>query len=337
MTMPAVSPSRIVNEIINAIHQSGGVAAYVSESTRTHPRKFIISYMGNTYSLWVYIWTLTHGGRASLPDEYRIQMTSVTSPLPKNPNGLTVLMGYHPDLRMLAGFDLEKHSTFTTGSPSVQINISAIHSALQNGLSFFTKENDEIAIGVRPDQFLSYSLNAASLHLYGAESQLTDMLTKAVELQEIPEQDISSLAADRKQIVENVSRYSRDANFRKLVMGAYDNRCAVTRTQLRLVDAAHILPVPSGDSSDHVTNGMALSPTFHRAYDNCLIYLDENFVMKLNEEKAEELRANNLDGGLQQFCSFLDKKIHLPIDVNQRPRIEYIKRANEHRRIPGYV
>ncbi len=59
--------------------------------------------------------------------------------------------------------------------------------------------------------------------------------------------------------------------------------------------------------------------------------------MKLNEQKAEELRANNLDGGLQQFCSFLDKKIHLPIDVNQRPRIEYIKMANEHRRIPGYV
>ena len=38
----------------------------------------------------------------------------------------------------------------------------------------------------------------------------------------------------------------------------YDNRCAVTRIQLRLVDATHILPVPSGDSSDHVTNGMAL-------------------------------------------------------------------------------
>lgn len=335
--MPAVSPSLIVNEIVEAIQQSGGVAAYVSESTRTHPRKFIISYLGKTYSLWVYIWTLTHGGRVSLPDEYRIQMTSVNSPLPRNPDGLTVLMGYHPDLRMLAGFDLEKHSTFTVGSPSVQINITAIHAALQNGLSFATKDNDEIAIGVRPDQFLSYCLNAAPLHLYGAESDLTDMLTKAVELQEIPQQDISSLAVERKQIVENISRYSRDANFRKLVMGAYDNRCAVTRTQLRLVDAAHILPVPSDDSSDHVTNGMALSPTFHRAYDNCLIYLDENFVMKLNEEKAEELRANNLVGGLGQFRSFLNKKIHLPIDVNQRPRVEYIKMANKHRRIPGYV
>lgn len=335
--MPAVSPNIIVNQIINAIQQSGGVAAYVSESVRTHPRKFIISYLGNTYSLWVYIWTLTHGGRVSLPDEFRIQMTSVSSPLPMNPSGLTVLMGYHPDLGVFAGFDLRKHRTFTTGSPSVQINIAALHDALQNGLSFTTKDNDEIAIGVRVDQFLIYCLNATPLHLYGAESKLTQMLSKAAELQDIPQKDIDALAADRRQIVESVSRYSRDANFRKIVMGAYDNRCAVTRIQLRLVDAAHILPVPSGDSSDHVTNGIALSPTLHRAYDNCLIYLDKDYKMRLNKEKAEELKSVNLDGGLLQFSSLLDKKIHLPMDNNQRPRVEYIVKANEYRRIPGFV
>lgn len=106
--MPAVSPNALVNELIGAIQQSGGVAAYVSESVRTHPRKFIVSYMGKSYNLWVYIWTLTHGGRVSLPNEFRIQMTSVSSPLLVNPNGLTVLMGYHPDLRVFAGFDLRK-------------------------------------------------------------------------------------------------------------------------------------------------------------------------------------------------------------------------------------
>ena len=335
--MPAVSSTFIINEVIDAIQQAGGVAAYVSESIRTQPREFVVSYLGQTYSLWVYIWTLTHGGRTSLPDEYRIQMTSVSPPLSRNPNGLTVLMGYYPDLRMFAGFDLKKHSIFTVGSPSVQINITAIHAALQSGLSFTTKDNDEIAIGVRPDQFLIYCLNADALHLYGAESNLTTMLTKAVEMEEIPQRDIAELAAERRRIVENVSRYSRDAHFRKSVMSAYDNRCAVTRIQLRLVDAAHILPVTSDASSDDVTNGVALSPTFHRAYDNCLIYLNENFVMKLNEEKAEELRLNNFDGGLAQFCSFLDKRIHLPMDINQRPRIEYIEMANRHRRILGYI
>jgi putative restriction endonuclease len=335
--MPAVNPYTIVNEILDAIHQSGGVAAYVSETTRIHPRKFVISYGDQTYSIWVYIWTLTHGGRVSLPNEFRIQMTSVTSPLEENPNGYTVLMGYYSDLKMFAGFDIRKHRVFTTGSPSVQIAISAINNALQNGLSFITKENGEIAIGVRPDQFLNYCINSAQLHLYGADIALTAMLNKAVELQEIPEKDIADLAVDRKKMVENVSRYSRDANFKTKVLSAYDNRCAVTRTQLRLVDAAHILPVPSGDSSDHVTNGIALSPTLHRAYDNCLIYLDEDYVMKLNRDKANELKLCNLEAGLKQFCALLDKKIHLPSDRGQRPRIEYIQLANKYRRIPGYV
>ena len=335
--MPAVSPNLIVNEIIDSIQQSGGVAVYTSTTTRTHPRKFLVSYYGNTYSIWVYIWTLTHGGRVSLPDEYRIHMTSVSSPLLKNPNGLTVLLGYHPDLRIFAGFDLEKHSTFTAGSPSVQINIAALHSALQNGLSFVTKDNDEIAIGVRADQLLTYCLNSQELHLYGAEANLASILTKAVELQEIPENDILSLAADRRRIVESISKYSRAANFRKLVLNAYDNRCAITRTQLRLVDVAHILPVASDHSSDLVTNGIALSPTFHRAYDNCLIYLDEDYAIQLNKEKAKELENINLDGGIREFCSHLNKKIHLPIDPNQRPIVEYIQKANMYRRIPGYI
>lgn len=337
--MPAVRPEIIVNEIIDAIQQSGGVAAYISQSVRTHPRKFIFTLFGKSYELWVYIWTLTHGGRSSLPDEYRIQMTSVDSPLGRNlnPDGLTVLLGYHPDLKVFAGFDMRKHSTFTTGSPSVQINIAALTSALQNGLSFATKENDEIAIGIRPDQFLTYCLNAESLHIYGAEARLTQMLTRAVELQTIPEQDIAALSQERQLIVGNVSRLSRDANFRKVVLGAYENRCAVTRAQLRLVDAAHILPVLSSESSDHVTNGVALSPTFHRAYDNCLIYLDEEFIMRINTEKEAELRANRLDGGILEFKGFLDRRIHLPHDAGQRPNPEYIRLANKHRRIPGYV
>jgi len=337
--MSAASPQVIVDEIIEAIQQSGAVAAYVSEKVQTHPRKFVFRLSGRTYSLWVYIWTLTFGGRVTLPDEYRIQMTSVSSPLEKNPDpdGLTVLMGYYPDLKMFAGFDLAKHSTFTTGSPSVQISLSTIHLALQNGLSFLTKSNDEIAIGVRSDQFLDYCLNAESLHSHSASSNFTELLTKVVESQAISEQDISALATDRKLIVEKIRRYSRNANFRKIVLNAYDNRCSVTRFQLRLVDAAHILPVHSVDSSDHVTNGIALSPTFHRAYDNCLIYLDENFVMKLNTKKANELKQNQLDGGIIDFQSFLDKKIHLPLDPNQRPSAEYIRMANKHRRIPGYV
>ena len=162
------------------------------------------------------------------------------------------------------------------------------------------------------------------------------LLRRATEIEKIEKKDIRGLASDRQKIVASISRYSRDANFRKKVLSAYDNRCAVTRAQLKLVDAAHILPVPSEESSDHVTNGIALSPTIHRAFDNGLIYVDERYVMRLNEEKVGELKAVNLDAGLDKLISFLDTKVHLPADRAQRPNMEYIRKGNRYRRIPGY-
>ena len=51
------------------------------------------------------------------------------------------------------------------------------------------------------------------------------------------------LAQERQRIVESVSRYARESSFRRQVMDAYRDCCAVTKTQLSLVDAAHIVPV----------------------------------------------------------------------------------------------
>jgi len=51
---------------------------------------------------------------------------------------------------------------------------------------------------------------------------------------------------------------------------------------LRLIEAAHILPVGAEGSTDLVTNGICLSPTYHRAFDRALIYLDESMKMQLS-------------------------------------------------------
>ena len=116
---------------------------------------------------------------ASLPDEYRIQMTTVASPLRLNPDGPTVLIGYEPDLRMFAGFDLSRHRTFTEGSPSVQIDIRTVREALQHGLAFDRKDNAEIALGIRPDQFMDYVANAAELHRFGRFPDTFNLLARA--------------------------------------------------------------------------------------------------------------------------------------------------------------
>lgn len=331
--MGALPPDQLVGAILDALQESGASGLLVS-SARTHPRRFVVSKpTGETYSLCVYAWTLTPGGRPQLQNEYRIQMTSVSPPLPLNPDGPTVLIGYEPSLKMFAGFDLKRHRTFTKGSPSVQIDIRAMHQALQDGLAFDRKDNNEIAVAIRPDQFLTYAYSAEPLHRYGRDTSTLTLLQKASSLEPLKPVDLEALTVPRQQVVQTVRRMSRAANFRQQVLGAYTNRCAVTRLQLRLVDAAHILPVGAPGSIDHVCNGLALSPTFHRAFDNALIYLDDSYTMHLNPERKSLLVTLNLDGGLEGFKAALGK-IHLPPDKRQWLDPRLIKKANQFRWIP---
>ena len=286
---------------------------------------------GRQSSVWVYCWSLTPGGRPSLPHEYRIQMTSVESPLQTNPDGHTVLLGYDPDREVFAGYDISRHSTFTSGSPSVQVDDSTLNQALQNGLAFQVKSNDEIVVGIRSDLLLFYFESANELHSLGEDSSYLEVVDRAAKSEEISDDEIQPLSLQRRIVVRRTSSWSRSSSFKKQVLSAYGNRCAVTRRQLKLVDAAHILPVKAGPASiDVVRNGIALSPTYHRAFDNGLIFLDDNLVMRLNEAAANELGGQGLGAGIDGFASHLGP-IHLPYTEELRPDPYFIGLANQHR------
>ena len=326
--MPALQPQRLIQAIIDAASESQAVAVLTS-AVRRNPRKFVIQSGPNVFELWVYIWTLTHGGGAARPkDEYRIQLTGVTPPLHLNPSGPTILLGYEPNLQSFAGFDLSKHTKFSANSPSIQIPITALNKALQDGFSFATKGNNEIAIGFRADQFLAYCLNAELLHVQGTDARTVNLLTQAAALEPISQAELDLVAKDRQRIVTTVSRLARDSDFRRKVTIAYDRRCAVTRIQLGLINAAHILPVGAAGSNDEVLNGLCLSPTYHRAFDRSLIFLDEAWIMQINPDHEQELIRLGIGGGMKDFKTYLGKRIHLPADRNQWPDKRLIEQAN---------
>lgn len=329
--MPAAAPEQIVRAIIDAIAESGS-AAVLASPARRNPRRFLLTGQGVAEELSCYAWTLTSGGRPSLGNEYRIQMTSVKSPLEVASHGPTVVVGYEPRLNLFAGFDLERHRVFTAGSPSVQIDVNELQQAETDGLSFHRKSNDEIAIGIRPDMFIVYATNAAVLHRYGREANILRLLNAGVRDHRVSETDLKVLSKERRRVVMEVTRLSREAKFKHQVLFAYGYRCAVTRIQLRLVEAAHILPVAARGSVDVVQNGIALSPTYHRAFDAGLIYLDEGLSMRLSEGSRGVLQRLNLAGGLDAFSAPLGP-IFLPPDALQRPSANFIKRANQFRQI----
>lgn len=327
--MPRLPGHQLTEAVSGGIVESG-YSSILLATTGANPRRLVVlGPDGDQTDAWVYVWTLTPGGRPSLPHEYRIQMTGVKSPLSMNTNGPTVLLGYEPALGVFAGFDLERHRTFTPGSPSVQIDIRTVEEALQNGLSFDRKDNAELAIGIRPDLLMAYIHNSADLHRYGASARLQALLHRlSVEGNPATEQDLASLTGPRRRLVRTVSAAVRLGSFRMQVLRAYGYRCAVTKTQLRLVDAAHILPVGVPGSSDDIRNAIALSPTYHRAFDRGLIYLDQNLVMRVNERQAQELADLGLGLGLSSIKACLGK-ILVPLDRKQWPHRSFITKANK--------
>lgn len=332
--MPPASREIINRAILDAIGECGAVGLRM-QSPAAHPRMYLVAYRNRQISIWVYCWTITRGGRPSLAQEYRIQMTTVESPLPLNPDGFTILLGYEPDRDVFAGFDLERHRTFTSGSPSVQVSVATLNNCLQDGLAFQTKSNDEIAIGVRSDHLLFYCEHARELHGLGVDSTFVETAERIVTTQKITDLEIQGLPEQRQLVIRETARWSRSSTFTKRVLNAYDNRCAVTRRKLKLVDAAHILPVQAGDKSiDNVRNGIALSPTYHRAFDRGLIFLDESMVMRLNGSKADDLMRLGLDSGIESFAAQLGK-IHLPYNPEQHPDPYFIHLANSYRGLRG--
>ncbi|MFZ1043507.1 MAG: HNH endonuclease [Anaerolineales bacterium] len=125
-----------------------------------------------------------------------------------------------------------------------------------------------------------------------------------------------------------MSKKLRDVSFRKRVLTAYSFHCAACGIQLRLVEAAHIIPVNHDNSTDETRNGLALCALHHKAYDQALITVLDDYFLQVNHNQAAELQKQALSDGLAKFTKDLRPIIVLPPAVSDRPHAEYIRIAN---------
>jgi putative restriction endonuclease len=123
-----------------------------------------------------------------------------------------------------------------------------------------------------------------------------------------------------------VNRKVRDAAFRRAVLQAYDDTCAVTG--LRILNgggkaeaqAAHILPVAEG-GPDIVQNGIALSATVHWLFDRHLISLGDDLRLLVSHNKVPE--------NLRALFRHQQERIRLPKDRGLWPDPAFVARHRE--------
>jgi putative restriction endonuclease len=107
---------------------------------------------------------------------------------------------------------------------------------------------------------------------------------------------------ERERLALVTSRVVRDRVFRRVVLRAYNERCAITGLKLingggrAEVAAAHIRPVEA-KGPDIVSNGIALSGTAHWMFDRGLIGLSDDLDILISRQ------ANDPDG----IRSFVNK------------------------------
>ncbi|RZJ56296.1 MAG: restriction endonuclease [Flavobacterium sp.] len=115
--------------------------------------------------------------------------------------------------------------------------------------------------------------------------------------------------------------FVRNGLFKKLVPKIYHNQCSFTGMAIsstfnyNFIDACHIVPF-SLTHDDKVTNGIALCPNLHRAFDRGLVSIDTDYRILVSKHLTEDEKHPY---GLRQLVG---KKMLLPQQKIHYPEME---------------
>ncbi len=133
-------------------------------------------------------------------------------------------------------------------------------------------------------------------------------------------------SAEVKKLIEEKNEeevYLRGNIFKKEIPKIYNYTCCISGMRvdstlaISMVDACHIVPF-SESYDDTITNGIALCPNLHRAFDRGLISIDENYKvlvsgLKVFSEKAVTYSIRKFEG--KQIILPKNSKYH-PSQIN---------------------
>lgn len=132
---------------------------------------------------------------------------------------------------------------------------------------------------------------------------------------------------ERERSTFSISRIIRDRAFRRVILRAYDQRCAITGLRLingrgrAEVDAAHIRPVEAG-GPDIVNNGLALSGTAHWMFDRGLITLSDDLRILISRQVNDRETVQSIVNR--------DGRASAPLRGSERPHPHFLQWHREY-------
>ena len=127
---------------------------------------------------------------------------------------------------------------------------------------------------------------------------------------------IKALSDQPEEVIEE-DEFLRGAAFKRQIPRIYEYRCAVTGMRIEagrstsIVDACHIVPFATS-LDDTISNGIALCPNMHRAFDRGLIAISTDYTVLVDAGLVESDSAYSIR-------QFENRAIMLPREPKYRP------------------
>ncbi|MGY2805773.1 HNH endonuclease [Bradyrhizobium sp. USDA 4506] len=160
------------------------------------------------------------------------------------------------------------------------------------------------------------------------KAPLLPRLDDEIPLRSLAEEQVPfTYDQQRDRVSITMSRILRDRVFRRVVLRAYDERCAITGLKLingrgrAEVAAAHIRPVEAS-GPDVISNGIALSGTAHWMFDRGLISLADDLEILIS-------RQTNDPEGIRSIINKSGQAL-APQRMSDRPHPHFLRWHREH-------
>lgn len=117
--------------------------------------------------------------------------------------------------------------------------------------------------------------------------------------------------------------FIRSGLFKREIPKIYNHTCAISGLRISaianvsMIDACHIVPF-SECYDDSLSNGIALCPNLHRAFDRGLISISDNYTILINKNFIENKKS------VFNISQFEGKRISLPYSEELYPSLENI-------------
>lgn len=167
---------------------------------------------------------------------------------------------------------------------------------------------------------VSVSLDSAGVHFEEISRQIVqeDPSIYAAAVKKLKE-ELSGSEAGRELFQQEI--IVRGGAFQREVPKLYGYRCCASGLKIdatfnvSMIDACHIVPFAKS-YNDTITNGIALCPNLHRAFDRGMITVDENFRVIVSERFVES------EDSVYSIKQLAGKPIVLPAEPRYHPLIQ---------------